>query len=71
MANGALSLNGDVNDNDVQISLTSSGAVVTGLNGNATLTIRAWAPDEDAAQRLESDLRLRMHARLREAGAFG
>src|SRR4051794_13025332 len=33
MANGALSLNGDVNDNDVQISLTGSGAVVTGLNG--------------------------------------
>jgi hypothetical protein len=33
MANGALSLNGDANDNDVQISLTGGGAVVTGLNG--------------------------------------
>lgn len=33
LANGTLALNGDVSDNDVQISLSGAGAVVTGLNG--------------------------------------
>lgn len=48
-----------------------SEVLVTALDGGtATLTLRAWAPDEDASQRLESDLRLRAHARLREAGLY-
>jgi small conductance mechanosensitive channel len=48
-----------------------SDVFVTALDGGtATLTLRAWAPDEDAANRLESDLRLRAHARLREAGVY-
>jgi hypothetical protein len=38
---------------------------VSALDGNATMTIRAPAPDEDAAYRLEGDLRLRAHERLR------
>jgi len=44
--------------------------LVTALNGNATVTVRAWAPDALAAERLESELRLRMHGRLRAAGIF-
>ena len=43
---------------------------VSGLNGNALLTIRARADDEDAAQRLERDLRLRVHERLRAEGVY-
>jgi small-conductance mechanosensitive channel len=44
--------------------------IVTGLEGNAAVTLRAWAPDEVAAVRLESDLRLRVHSRLRASGIF-
>jgi len=43
---------------------------VSALNGNATFTVRAAAVDEDAAQRLERDLRLRVHRRLRAAGIW-
>jgi small-conductance mechanosensitive channel len=44
---------------------------VNSLNGNATVTIRASASDEDAAQRLERDLRVRAHGRLRALGVWG
>ncbi|HLX19639.1 MAG TPA: mechanosensitive ion channel domain-containing protein [Gaiellaceae bacterium] len=43
---------------------------VIGLDGNATVRIRAAAPDAAAALRLESDLRLRAHGRLRALGVF-
>jgi hypothetical protein len=43
---------------------------VTALDDHARLTVSVWAPDEPAALRLESDLRLRAHDRLREAGVF-
>jgi small-conductance mechanosensitive channel len=43
---------------------------VSGLDGNATVTVRAEAPDEDAALRLERELRLRVHDRLRTAGLW-
>jgi small conductance mechanosensitive channel len=42
--------------------------LLTGLEGAATLTVRAWAPDETASERLASELRLRAHARLRAEG---
>jgi small conductance mechanosensitive channel len=42
--------------------------VVTGLEDAATVTLRAWAPDEEAADRLASDLRLRAHSRLHAEG---
>jgi small-conductance mechanosensitive channel len=45
--------------------------VVTALDGDATVTLRAAASDEDAAERLEHDLRLRAHRRLRELGVWG
>ena len=43
---------------------------VSGLDGNATITVRARAENEDAALRLERDLRLRVHERLRAEGLF-
>jgi len=43
---------------------------VTGLEDKARLMLSVWADDEPAAERLESELRLRAHRRLREAGVF-
>lgn len=40
--------------------------LVTGLNGDATVTVRTWAPDAASIERLESELRLRIARRLRE-----
>jgi small-conductance mechanosensitive channel len=44
---------------------------VTSLNGSATIVVRAGADGPMEAERLESELRLRAHERLREAGVFG
>jgi small-conductance mechanosensitive channel len=44
--------------------------LVTALEDDAVVTLRAWAEDEPAARRLESELRVRAHARLREAGVY-
>jgi small-conductance mechanosensitive channel len=44
---------------------------VSALDSNATVTIRAAAPTEDAAQKLERDLRVRAHGRLRALGVWG
>lgn len=46
------------------------GVVVTALEERATITVRAAAPDAAAALRLEGDLRLRAHTRLRTLGVF-
>lgn len=43
---------------------------VSALDDSAIVTVRAWAPSSDDADRLESDLRLRAHERLRDAGVF-
>lgn len=43
---------------------------VSSLEGSPTLTIRAWTENDAAAERLERDLRLRVHARLRQHGIF-
>jgi small conductance mechanosensitive channel len=43
---------------------------VTSLNGAATIVVRAGADDAADAERRESELRLRAHARLREAGVY-
>jgi len=45
-------------------------AFVSGLDGSATLTVRAAAPDAVSALRLEGDLRVRVHERLRLAGVW-
>lgn len=41
---------------------------VAALGEKAELMLSVWADDEPAAERLESELRLRAHQRLREAG---
>jgi small-conductance mechanosensitive channel len=43
---------------------------VSGLNGNVAVTVRALATDPTDADRLEQELRLRVHRRLRAAGIF-
>jgi small-conductance mechanosensitive channel len=43
---------------------------VSGLDGGATVTMRAAASDEVAAERLEQSLRLRAHERLRALGVW-
>jgi small-conductance mechanosensitive channel len=48
-----------------------SEVLVTALEGdNAVVTLRAWADDEASARSLESELRLRVQRRLREAGIY-
>lgn len=47
-----------------------SDLLVTALDADAVVTLRVWAEDEADARRLESDLRLRAHTRLREAGIY-
>lgn len=43
---------------------------VSSLEGSPTLTLRVWTESEQAAERLEHELRLRVHARLRAHGIF-
>lgn len=43
---------------------------VSSLDGTATVTVRAVATDELAAERLEHELRLRAHRRLRALGVW-
>jgi 2,3-bisphosphoglycerate-dependent phosphoglycerate mutase len=47
-----------------------SEVFVSSLDDAATVTVRAWAPSAADAERLQGDLRLRTHERLREAGVF-
>ena len=47
-----------------------SELLVTGLNGDVVVTLRAWADDERSARELESELRLRVQNKLREAGIY-
>jgi small-conductance mechanosensitive channel len=49
---------------------TKAQVRVSGLDDRAHLTLSVWAPDEPTAERLASELRLKAHARLREAGMF-
>jgi small-conductance mechanosensitive channel len=44
---------------------------VSSLDGSATVTVRAAAGDERAAERLEQELRVRAHDRLRAMGIWG
>jgi small-conductance mechanosensitive channel len=44
---------------------------VSALDGNATITVRAAAANEDVAQQLERDLRVRAQGRLRALGIWG
>jgi small-conductance mechanosensitive channel len=53
-----------------QAAGTGAEVQIADIAGNATLTVTAPATDERAARRLESDLRLRIHERLRAAGVY-
>jgi small-conductance mechanosensitive channel len=44
--------------------------LVTELAANATVALRSWADDIEAAHSLAGELRLRVHERLRAAGMF-
>jgi small-conductance mechanosensitive channel len=48
----------------------SGDVYVSSLAGTATVTLRAAAVDEEAAERLEQELRLRAHRRLRALGVW-
>jgi small-conductance mechanosensitive channel len=48
-----------------------ASVVVSSLEGSATVTIRVRSSDEDAALRLESELRVRAQTRLRGLGVWG
>jgi small-conductance mechanosensitive channel len=56
---------------DEVIGERDGSVVVSALDGSATVTIRAAANDEEAAQRLESELRVRAQGRLRQLGVWG
>jgi hypothetical protein len=43
---------------------------LSAIDDRAHLTLSVWASDEPAAEKLASELRLKAHARLREAGVF-
>ncbi len=43
---------------------------ISGLNGDATVIVRALAADQADSERLEHDFRLRTHRRLRAAGVW-
>ena len=47
-----------------------SEVIVSSLMDGATVTVRTWAPDAEAAEQAATDLSLRAHARLRAAGAL-
>jgi small-conductance mechanosensitive channel len=47
-----------------------SELLVTGLDGDAVITLRAWADDESSARQLESDLRIRVQGALRNADIY-
>ena len=47
-----------------------SEVIVSSLVDGATVTVRTWAPDAEAAEQAATDLSLRAHARLRAAGAL-
>jgi small-conductance mechanosensitive channel len=53
----------------LQVEAGDRGEVlVSDLAGSATVTVRAPAPDEAAAERLESDLRIRLNERIQALG---
>jgi small-conductance mechanosensitive channel len=43
---------------------------VSSLDGSPALTLRAWTQNEAEAEKLERELRLRVHERLREHGIY-
>ena len=59
-----------VEDLRAEVSGERDEVFVSSLDGSPTLTMRAWTESEAAAEKLEQELRLRAHARLRERGIY-
>jgi len=55
---------------DRDLAAVSRSSSETALEDKARLELTVWAEDEASASRIESELRLRAHERLREAGVF-
>ena len=55
---------------DALTAETQAEVFVSSLDGNATLTLRAPARSEDDARRVERELRLSAHRRLRASGVY-
>src|SRR5438067_483767 len=55
----------------VERAVPSAEVFVSALNGSATLTVRALADDEPAAEQLERELRLQAAEALRAGGVIG
>lgn len=53
-----------------QLRELADDVVVSSIEGNATVVLRAGAPDQAAAEQIASDLRLRVHERLRAHGIY-
>jgi hypothetical protein len=51
-------------------AIENAEVFVSDLVGNATVVVRARAQDEQAAERLERELRLRAHETLRAEGVY-
>ena len=67
----AADLDGAIDALRADVSEERDGDVyVSSLDGTATVTLRAAATDEVAAERLEHELRLRAHRRLRALGVW-
>jgi argininosuccinate synthase len=49
---------------------TNAEVYVSSLDGNAVISLRARASSQQDALRIEHDLRLRAHRRLRAEGVF-
>jgi small-conductance mechanosensitive channel len=43
---------------------------ISSLEGSPSLSLRVWTESEPAAEKLEHELRLRVHERLRERGIY-
>jgi small conductance mechanosensitive channel len=59
-----------VDDLREEVSGERDEVFVSSLDGSPTLTIRAWTENEAAAEKLEHELRLLAHGRLRARGIF-
>ena len=64
-------LSADLREVVTSLEQDSAEAYLTGLDSEATVTVRRWITDEHAVDRAESDLRLEVVDRLRRLGIAG
>jgi small-conductance mechanosensitive channel len=59
-----------VQDLQAEASGDRDEVFVSSLEGSPTLRLRVWTESESASEKLEHELRLRVHERLREHGIY-